>query len=248
MKKLSILFLLVACVFIGCSDDDKAQEVVISFEGKLTAANSEFTTTEGTKGEKDTYYKTSFNDPQNILSFDHYYGDYGFGGSFTYTNKTDITTAGYGNISAITGKGKYGSIYMTSKSDEYTPGKITNNIPGEYEFKGMWITNSVYAYLAIKDGNDGYKGETKFESDDWFLLTVNGHNKNGSIIGEVLFYLADYRNGKDKIVSDWEWLDLSPVSTAQYLTFTLSSTDNDKEVGMNTPGYFCLDGITMIEK
>ena len=47
MKKLSLLLLLSVFVFCGCSDDDDdiKNEVVVSFEKKLTDAESEFAPT-----------------------------------------------------------------------------------------------------------------------------------------------------------------------------------------------------------
>lgn len=109
MKKLSLLLLLSVFVFCGCSDDDDdvKNEVVASFENKLTKAESEFTPT----GDQPTGYdilETSIKDNQNLIECNHYYAAWGLAGGFTYTNKTDITTPGSANSSAITGKGKMG--------------------------------------------------------------------------------------------------------------------------------------------
>ncbi|WP_195660785.1 DUF4465 domain-containing protein [Bacteroides nordii] len=255
MKKLSLLMLLSVFVFWGCSNDDDEvkNEVRISFENQLTEKESEFTTDQGSIVDPNDQYSSytyPFKSPDNRLEFSYYYWDYdkSFAGGFTYTNKTDITTPGYKNISAITGKGKYGKVYLTSKTDAFTVATIKNIQPDQYQYKGAWVTNSTYAYLAIKDGNDGYKNETKFEANDWFKLTAVGHDVAGTEIGKIDFYLADYRNGKKEIVNTWQWFDWTPIANASYITFELSSTDNDPEQGMNTPAYFCLDGITLIEK
>lgn len=263
MKKLSLFLLVSVFAFCGCGDDDEIKnndntqndddsqnEVVISFEKQLTEPGSEFKTTEG---EIDGYYtKCYFKDIQNIVEFPHYYSSYqgntSFGGGFTYTNHTDITTPGYSNISAITAKGKDGKVYLTSNTNSFTPAQITNLQPDKYDFKGAWITNSTYAYLAIKDGNDGYLNQTKFEANDWFKIRATGYNTTGKSLGYVDFYLADYRNGKTEIINTWQWFDWSSISNANYIKFEMSSTDNDPDNGMNTPSYFCLDGITLIEK
>ncbi|NDV59598.1 DUF4465 domain-containing protein [Bacteroides sp. 519] len=250
MKKLSLLLLFtVAFIFVGCdSDDDKAQ-VVISFEGKLTEANSEFTTDNGEPIPPLDwgYYKSKFNDPSNNLEFSHYYSAGGFGGGFTYTNKTDVTTPGYSNNSAIAGKGKNGTTYLTVCMAN--PPQINLLKSDLYTIKGAWITNSTYAYLAIKDGNDGYQNKTKFEDGDWFKLTIIGYDVNDKKIGSIDFYLADYRDGKNTIIKDWTWVDFSPIANAEVIKFELSSTDNDEDYGyMNTPAYFCMDGITLEER
>ena len=60
----------------------------------------------------------------------------------------------------------------------------------------------------------------------------------------------DFRNGKTEIVNTWQWFDWSSIKNADYIKFEMSSTDNSEYEGvsyMNTPSYFCLDGITLIE-
>lgn len=243
MKKLSILSLLfTALVFVGCNDDDKAT-IVLSFEGKLTKEGTAFEPSGGEKGE--FYYETSFKDPNNILEFSHYYADWGFGGGFTYSNYTDVTTTGYKNLSAIAGKGKYATTYLTSSVGQKTV--ITLLKPEAYTFKGAWVTNSTYAYWVIKDGSGSYTPDSKFGSDDLFTLIAVGYNSKNERIGEVKYYLADYRNEKNKIVDTWEWFDFSPISLAEYIVFKMESTDADAN-GMKTPAYFCMDAITLEEK
>ncbi len=254
MKKLFLLPFLVFSVLLytGCSDDDDdnndgKEDVIISFNGKLTEANSEFTTTDGEPipPVEYGYFKSSFKDPSNILEFSHYYSPSGLGGGFTYTNKTDITTPGYTNTSAITAKGKNGATYLTGCLTN--PAQITMLKPTLYSVKGMWVTNATYAYLAIKDGNDGGGYVTKFKDGDWFKLTIIGYNAADKEIDSVDFYLADYRNGKSDVIKDWTWVDLTKIADAETIKFELTSTDNG-EWGMNTPAYFCLDGITLEER
>ena len=60
-------------------------------------------------------------------------------------------------------------------------------------------------------------------------------------------YLADYRDGKTEVLNTWKWFDWTSIANAAYINFELSSTDIG-EYGMNTPAYFCMDAITMIEK
>lgn len=252
MKKLFLLpLLMVAFVFIGCdSDDDKAQ-VVISFEGKLTSANSEFTTTDGVKvNEEDpySYYVSQFKDSKNFIEFNHYYSlnqnTTSFGGGFTYTNKTDITTPDYTNNSAITGKGKTSQTYLTSNTSSFTPAKIKLLKTEDYIIKGVWITNSTYAYLVMKDGNDH---SPAMDDDDWFKLTINGYDNADKKIGSIDFYLGDYRNGKKEIVKEWSWIDFSQIYEANYITFEMDGTVENQH-GMSIPTYFCIDGITLEER
>ncbi|KAA6315774.1 hypothetical protein EZS27_033816 [termite gut metagenome] len=253
MKKLYVLTLLsVLFAFYGCQKDDEKEIVIINFDELLNGANQEFITSNGVKvDDKDYYYQTNFKEPLNILQFKHYYNDRGFGGGFTYINYTDLTTPGYSNLSAIAGKGKSGSVYLTSNTSIYTPARITNLQSDKYKFTGAWVTNSTYAYLAVKEGNDGggewsvIKG--KFTTDDYFILTATGYDSNDKSIGKVSFYLADFRNGKSDIVNSWSWIDFTPLASAEYIEFEMSSTDTG-DFGMNTPSYFCMDDITLTEK
>lgn len=126
---------------------------------------------------------------------------------------------------------------------------MTNLQAGTYQFKGAYITNTTYAYLAVKDGNDGGVSVVKgpFEDGDYFTVTAIGHAASGEEVGRSTFYLADYRDGKSSVVNTWEWFDWTPLANAAYVTFEMESTDTG-DYGMNTPNYFCLDGITLVEK
>lgn len=242
MKKLSLLLLLSTFIFCACSDDDEVN-VVAGFESQLSKTESEYTSTTGTKYD-DTYFHTTFKDEQALLEFDHYYSSWGFGGGFIYTNKTDTKTPGYTNNSAITGTGKYGKVYLTSYVNSFAPSKIVNLNPDLYKFKGMWVTNSTYAYLSIKDGDSMAK---KFVAGDWFKLTITGYTSSKAEIGNIDFYLADFRDGKSININTWQWVDLSSLNNASYIEFSMSSTKNNTW-GMLTPSYFCLDGITLAQK
>lgn len=249
MKKLSLFFLSLMCITLwSCSDDENpAIEVVVNFSDKLTDPNSSFQP-EG--GEVDGYYKVvTFTDTRKLVEMPSYYSDWGFGGGFTYTNISDKTTPGYMNLGNITGVGRTGSVYLTANSNAYTPAYVKNLDVSKYQFKGAWVTNSTYAYLAVKDGNDGNNPALvrKFGDGDWFKLTAVGYDVSDKELGRVDFYLADYRDGQSKVVNTWEWFDWSALATADHISFELSSTDSG-EFGMNTPSYFCMDGITLVEK
>lgn len=255
MKKLFLLFLLPTFVFYSCNDDDDIEtkkEVIVNLEDKLSTAESQYIayTTPPAAGDYNSY-QVSFKDKNNLVELGHYYASWGFAGGFTYTNKTDKTTPGFYNISAIPGKGKAGNVYLTVYSNSFTPAKMINLNPDKYAFKGFWLTNCTYAYLSVKDGNSGTGIEAyKFKAGDWFKLTTIAYSASNAEIGRADFYLADFRNGKSEIVNEWKWVDLGAFANASYLMFEMSSTDNnpDPQIGMNTPAYFCMDAITLVEK
>ncbi|HUT45289.1 MAG TPA: DUF4465 domain-containing protein, partial [Sedimentisphaerales bacterium] len=80
---------------------------------------------------------------------------------------------------------------------------------------------------------------------DFFMLTITGKDIDGTVVGMVDFYLADYRfedNGEDYIVDTWQYVDLTSLGEVMSLEFALSSSDVG-DWGMNTPAYFVIDTI-----
>ena len=57
----------------------------------------------------------------------------------------------------------------------------------------MWITNATYAYLAIKEG---YGVATQFKEEIGLKVIITGYDSENKKMGNIDFYLADYRNGK----------------------------------------------------
>ncbi|BAZ50560.1 DUF4465 domain-containing protein [Nostoc ellipsosporum NOK] len=82
---------------------------------------------------------------------------------------------------------------------------------------------------------------------DFFRLTITGLDAANATVGNVDFYLADYRfsdNSQDYIVDQWELVDLSSLTGATKLSFSLTSSDNSR-FGPNTPLYFALDNLIL---
>ena len=161
---------------------------------------------------------------------------------------TDNTTPGFGNqYSAIPGMGQDGSLnYATSFSFGANSVQLTGEAAGK-SMKGMYVTNSTYAYFSMQDGDAFSKkfGGASGDDPDYFLLTIKG-TLNGEVTADSIdFYLADFRsddNSLDYIVDEWTYIDLSSLGELDDLLFSLSSTDNG-QFGMNTPAYFCVDNL-----
>jgi len=175
--------------------------------------------------------------------YNNYNPDYSSWDSFAYSNVVDTTTPGYANqYAAVTGGGHNSENYAVAYLGYAMPPTVLAFRAAT--ISGMYVTNTTYAYLSMRDGDDYAK---KFGGDtgndpDWFKLTIKGW-KDGVEVGTKEFYLADYRfddNSRDYIVDDWTWVDLSSLGEVDKLTFTLSSSDNG-QWGMNTPAYFALD-------
>ena len=185
----------------------------------------------------------------NNYQFVNYYNQaYGSWSGFARSRTNDVTTTGYANqYSAITGIGNNSSeTYLTSFISSWD-GADYVKLDTASSVNGVYVTNSTYAYLSMRDG-DAYSkkfGGATGDDPDFFILTIKGFN-NGSYTDSVNFYLADFRfsdNSQDYIVNTWTFVDLSSLNSVDSLTFELSSSDNGT-YGMNTPAYFCIDDLT----
>lgn len=237
MKKILSMAAMAAIVLLAsCSDDDEPRTLTINFNGLLSEAESEYVGPKDNLPEGSYYYESTFTDPTGTCTFTHYVPTFGnaFGGGFTYTNKTDVTTPGYTNSSAITAKGVNGDTYLICNCDGYSrKGEIT--LKSALPVVSAYFTNATYAYLSMRDG-DGYA--EPFGADDWFKVIVTGWNASDET-GRVEVYLA--KDGA--ILKDWQKADLSGLGIVDKLSFSFASTDNG-QWGMNTPAYFCMDALT----
>ena len=246
MKKLSLFFITCLSAFIFCScdkDDENTTTVVpvsITLENKLAEDNTEFIS------EKEIIPETSvfdtFQDSNGLLTFDHYFADWGSGYSFsafTYMNKTDNSASN--SPVPYCKKAKTGKVYLAVNPSDYSPAIITINNPSIYTINGAWVTNSTYAYNSMTIG-DSYA--TAFKKDSYFKLTATGFDANNNVTGTAEIYLANYKSDNDKPVTEWIWFDMSPLMAAVKIQFSLTSSDTG-EFGMNTAAYFCMDDIVL---
>jgi hypothetical protein len=181
----------------------------------------------------------------NVFFPNDYNAAWGAWSGWAISTMTDTLTAGFTNdFSAITGGGRNSLTYATS----YASSETRVILQGGGSVSGLYVTNSTYAFLSMREGDSFSKkfGGVTGNDPDFFLLTIKKY-LNGALSNEsVEFYLADFRfadNAQDYIVSDWTFVDLSSLGDADSLAFSLSSSDNGA-FGMNTPAYFCVDNVT----
>ncbi|MFW6257265.1 MAG: DUF4465 domain-containing protein, partial [Prolixibacteraceae bacterium] len=145
--------------------------------------------------------------------------------------------------SAIPGQGAL-------KTDAYAVAYVAGFSEVEFPetvLTGLYITNSTYAYYAMKEGDDFSKkfGGADGSDPDWMKVTIAGISSSGDTTGLIDYYLADFRfenDEEDYIINSWKWLDLSELGEVSKLRFSMSSSDMG-EWGMNTPAYFCIDQL-----
>lgn len=179
--------------------------------------------------------------------------DSAWGGSwsgFAYSNVNDPTTAGHNNqYAAITGtdwggQGNYAIAY--SGADAFF------DLPTGLRPSSIWVTNTTYTYLAMRDGDAFSKkfGGDNGQDPDWFRLTFAGYDQaggSGNQLGSVDVYLADFRftdSNLDYLVNQWTAVDLTGLGAAASVRLTFAGSDMGAW-GLNTPAYAALDQLTL---
>ncbi len=154
---------------------------------------------------------------------------------WAYSSITDNTTPGWGNqYSAITGSGAGGSAtYGIAYYDMWTPTIPAITLAdGRDVPDGIYVTNSTYAYFAMRDGDDFV---TAFGPNDWQKLTLTG--KDGETVVDAVDF--DLAVGTD-IVNEWTWVDLSGLQNRSIdsLQFGFSGSQADM-----VPSYAAVDAV-----
>jgi hypothetical protein len=242
MKKVNGLFMATIASILLFTACDKSEETItetktIDFED-LQMPSSGYWNGSDASGQ--------FTSGDMVFS-NHYNADYSTWDSYAYSTLNDTKTAGYGNQYSVYDAANNGNafaiFYPSYSGDAYCAFQNDQ----EYQLKSIELCNDTYTALSMKDG-DAYR--KKFGGDsgndpDWFKVDIIGFNAAGDSIGNVEFYLADYRfddNSQDYIVNQWTRVDLSGLGKVNKLAFRFGSSDTGA-YGINTPSYVCLDNI-----
>ena len=174
-------------------------------------------------------------------------------GNFEFTQEVNVSEWGtyyYGNIVSNKTDNKFESYLDAEKSQKggahqgknflvWTPSYVGSDgikLKQAAKVPGMYVCNTAYAYNSITKG-DMFAGDP-FGADDWFLLTITASLEGKAVSKTVEFYLA---KGTD-VVTEWTYVDLSPLGKIDQLSFTLTGSRTG-EFGLNTPAYFCIDNL-----
>lgn len=173
--------------------------------------------------------------------------NYDFWTGWAISSMRDTVTPGFNNqFSAITGSGYESDAYAVGYAAQPNVISFAPDHTGEV-ISGMYVTNSTYAYLSMRDGDSFAKkfGGATGQDPDFFKMTFRA--LEDGIVGQdsVEFYLADFRSDNaddDYIIDEWTFVSLFGLGDLDSLQITLSSSDVG-QFGMNTPAYFCVDDI-----
>ncbi len=162
---------------------------------------------------------------------------------WAYSSRMDTAARNfdYAGYTAVTLQGVAGStMYAIGKQNsviQLSGAGLTNPL------KGVYVTNTAYAYNSMKYGDSFAKKFTNADKD-WFKLRIAGY-KNGAMTDSVIFMLADFTHQDstmDYIVTTWEYIDLSPLGTVDSVQFVFSSSDVG-QWGINTPTFVAIDNF-----
>jgi len=162
---------------------------------------------------------------------------------------TNTTTPGFLNqYSAIPGHGALGTpVYATGYVYDPSIIRLQPNAIGK-PMIGFYVTNSTYAYLSMRDGDAFAKkfGGESGKDPDFFLMTIKRYSGGALADDSINIYLADFRSpdkGKDFILRDWKYVDLTTLGEVDSLYLRMTSSDVGV-FGMNTPAYICIDQVS----
>lgn len=178
-----------------------------------------------------------------------YDADFDFWSGWAISADTNTTTPGFLNqYSAISGSGALGtSTYCVGYIYDPIVVRLQPNAIGK-PMIGMYVNNSTYTYLSVRDG-DGFAKKFGGESGkdpDFLLLTIKKYSGGAIDDDSINIYLADYRfpqAQKDYIIKDWTYVDLTILGEVDSLVLRMTSSDVGI-FGMNTPAYVCIDQVS----
>lgn len=176
-----------------------------------------------------------------------------FTGGWSYSNVDDTTTAGFTNQwASITGEDFNGNgNYALANSLD--PNSAYFNLPVGQVVESIFVTNSTYAALSMRDGDSFAKqfGGVSGDDEDFFKVIFTGfdqENALGSEVGSVEFFLADYRfqdNSLDYILDQWQQVNLTSLQNARSIGVSFDGSDVGA-FGLNTPAYVVVDELTIV--
>ena len=251
-NKFSLSLILLAAITFNmssCDDDnDDSTEVTVTFEdvnlgtdgywkgqnliGKKDSTNSYGTTVHNYTGSF-TSNSTNF--------YNTYTQEYSSWTGFSCSSLADSSVNGdythdmylYGTTGANNSK-KFAIAY--SDSAYFTLSAVKS-------IKSVYVNNTTYTYKTIHDGNSY---ASAFKSGSYYCVKFTGYDVNGKMTGSATAYLADYRNGKNHIVKNWEKIDLSTLGKVKKVVLTFDSSDKGT-YGINTPTYVAIDDVAFTD-
>lgn len=145
-------------------------------------------------------------------------------------------------------------VYLTDASGYSVKNNILSGEDEEGFFKSLYINNTTYTYLTMKEGND-YCAPLNEKNEGWFkvqFIAFEDDDANQKPVGYTEMYLANFKkdqaDGYIGIIDEWTKVDLSMLPEASILVINFVGSDMG-DYGLNTPAYCALDSFEIaVEK
>lgn len=238
------------------------EEITLDFEGdyyyvRLAEAGDNYGNCFYNVPEDDQWQGMNFVSDENYDVFfgtNLSYGSYQmYNGSLLVSYSNDMEQGDFNNqlsvyfSDPVTGLGGHGGskhfgVNFSAVGGYGEPTRI--NFATPRKLLRMYVANSTYAYLLMRDGNPFGTGEPfGYETGDWFKIVAYALDENMERVGSAEFYLADFRTpDAPGLLEGWHEFDLSVLPECQLVEFDMQGSDTG-DYGLNTPAYFCFDDL-----
>lgn len=194
---------------------------------------------------------------EGLASFSNNYNpNFASWNGFAYANLTNDTTPDFGNqYSAYAGEAynspdqNHGVAFVATDFGDGSQIPLSINFTDQlpHVVNGLYITNSTYTALSMRDGDQFAKqfGGPTGDDPDFLKIQVWGVDQIDQNTDTLEFFLADYRsadNTEDYIIKEWTWFDLANLGEVKSIGIQMASSDVGS-FGINTPTYFCFDNL-----
>lgn len=203
--------------------------------------------------------QSGYFESNGIVYYNEYNSEYDSYAGAAYSNITQYTAGtlynGSGQYAAapLGGLSKdgttdpneiYSVIYVDHNYSMFAKAPVIDLSALESPVDGMYLSNTSLTLDVLTSPQ--YEGNyaRPFTDGDWMKISIYGYDANMSDIGTVEFYLADYRDGKTDVVTDWQYVSFETFTgDVKFLNFEITSSDTG-EWGMNTPSYVAVGGFS----
>ena len=195
------------------------------------------------ESDDEEYY---WNDENNTFLAFHtvFYPFWSGGQAISNYVETDITKADYTLQLAVPTNGGHNGSKNFCVHFGYSGYTGPTGLPAIYFMDGvervidhMYVVNTSYTLNSLKNG-DGFS--QPLPADGWFKIIATGYDANDNVTGTAEFFLAKDGN----IVDDWTLFSLAGLGKVLKVSFDVDGTDKG-DWGLNTPGYFAYDDVTV---
>lgn len=245
---------LLATILLAASVTASAKgDLTSTFEDINPGANTQNT---NAGGGTDGFFTSGGNSFSNDYAVDPTYGPFWSGWAISSVTNHDRPSGFMNQYASVVGGGSGGSATFAVAFENPDPNNplIADssfvNLAAGANLVSIDVTNTAYAYSIMKFGDPNFFAR-QFRDGDYFRLTITGYDSlggQGTSVGAVDVYLADFRGGLSFILDTWKTVNLTSLAGAESLRFSLVSTDYDPtnpSFGFNTPAYFAADNLIL---